>query len=417
MSADKGKKMTLEDWNKFFQRIRPVIEKYKTTLEEKRKRGDYFNIFSVLDIEKLEVKTHSAFIAELLNPNGCHGLGDRFLFAFIQIVVLKHFEGFKNDINNTYSVEKETYEGKISDDGEKGGRIDLKIQSKNSLIIIENKIDARDEFKQLTRYKKVAEKKENHCLLYLTLEGKEASLFSTSSANKESLQVGLDYYPISYKDDIKNWLERCLEIAIQHPRVRESIAQYIDLIKKLTNTEDMCKNIKSFLLSEENLIYTTEIFNICNFNDIYDSFLKNVIDEKWKKDKSSQGNYFLFKPSNWPDIFWFGIGCNSFGIYNKSICNSNELKESLDSLVGINDNHNGAWVFGYEEKVLRKLMNGEIQEKITEFLEKLKDDDFITKLKGIVLTNSVQKEIAKILDIEKSENITLVDCFIKKETK
>ena len=35
MSADKGKKMTLEDWNKFFQRIRPVIEKYKTALEEK----------------------------------------------------------------------------------------------------------------------------------------------------------------------------------------------------------------------------------------------------------------------------------------------------------------------------------------------------------------------------------------------
>lgn len=86
MSADKGKKMTLEDWNKFFQRIRPVIEKYKTALEEKRKSGDCFNIFSVLNVQRKEVR-HSAFLSALLDPNGEHGLGNKFLSDFIKNIV------------------------------------------------------------------------------------------------------------------------------------------------------------------------------------------------------------------------------------------------------------------------------------------------------------------------------------------
>ena len=34
--------------------------------------GENFNVFSILDRESDEVKTHSAIIAELLNPRGSH---------------------------------------------------------------------------------------------------------------------------------------------------------------------------------------------------------------------------------------------------------------------------------------------------------------------------------------------------------
>jgi hypothetical protein len=44
--------------------------------------GGNFNIFSVLRMESDEVRTHSRFIAELLNPKGVHGFKDEFLNLF-----------------------------------------------------------------------------------------------------------------------------------------------------------------------------------------------------------------------------------------------------------------------------------------------------------------------------------------------
>ena len=35
--------------------------------------GEHFNIFQILRIGHLEVKTHSPILAELLNPKGRHG--------------------------------------------------------------------------------------------------------------------------------------------------------------------------------------------------------------------------------------------------------------------------------------------------------------------------------------------------------
>lgn len=46
--------------------------------------GERFNIFRVLGVSTKEVKTHSAFIAELLNNKGSHGCGDKFLVCFIE---------------------------------------------------------------------------------------------------------------------------------------------------------------------------------------------------------------------------------------------------------------------------------------------------------------------------------------------
>ena len=158
MSADKGKKMTLEDWNKFFQRIRPVIEKYKTALEEKRKSGDCFNIFSVLNVQRKEVR-HSAFLSALLDPNGEHGLGNKFLSDFIKNIVHQQKNiGFDWDCNDVYVNTEEPTD-------EKDGRMDIYLRSKKTIVIVENKIDAKDGEKQLIRYDNHAKTKgDNHCV-------------------------------------------------------------------------------------------------------------------------------------------------------------------------------------------------------------------------------------------------------------
>lgn len=89
-----SKNISFEDWSNFFKEIAPIFEKRRIILDEKRKRGDFFNVFSILGMERKEVETHSAFLAELLNPNGNHGLGNKFLTTFIDTIIPKPLKGF-----------------------------------------------------------------------------------------------------------------------------------------------------------------------------------------------------------------------------------------------------------------------------------------------------------------------------------
>lgn len=66
---------------------RIILEKQN---EFKRKTGESFNIFSILNMERLEVRTHSAFIYELLNTKGSHFQGDLFLRVFIEDILEFH---------------------------------------------------------------------------------------------------------------------------------------------------------------------------------------------------------------------------------------------------------------------------------------------------------------------------------------
>lgn len=52
--------------------------------------GERFNIFQILGLSTSEVRLHSAFIAELLNPKGTHGLGDVFLRLFIELLSVEN---------------------------------------------------------------------------------------------------------------------------------------------------------------------------------------------------------------------------------------------------------------------------------------------------------------------------------------
>jgi non-canonical (house-cleaning) NTP pyrophosphatase len=48
--------------------LNEVSEKLRNFEESQKKEGGIFNIFSITKIERREVDTHSAMIAELLNP-------------------------------------------------------------------------------------------------------------------------------------------------------------------------------------------------------------------------------------------------------------------------------------------------------------------------------------------------------------
>ncbi|MFD0751267.1 PD-(D/E)XK nuclease family protein [Mucilaginibacter calamicampi] len=103
--------------------------------------GENFNVFRILKLDSSEVRMHSAFIAELLNPQGSHGQHDIFLRLFIREFCFKA-NGF--DSSNCHS-DVELHTAFISQDGSEGGRIDIIVTDCNhNKIIIENKIYAGD---------------------------------------------------------------------------------------------------------------------------------------------------------------------------------------------------------------------------------------------------------------------------------
>lgn len=209
-------------------RLNLILEKSKIKRQDSAQRGEQFNIFHICGIEHYET-SHSTILAGILNPNGNHGQGDTFLKAFLESVSnpiwLSEFDTKTASVKTEYDTSN--------------GRIDILItNNKNQAIIIENKIYAPDQPKQLIRYDKFAQKtfhKGNYAILYLTLWGDEAS--------KESAE-GVTYQCISYRTTILKWLDKCMQLSVQRPLIRETLIQYSNLIKELTNQtmEDLNKD-------------------------------------------------------------------------------------------------------------------------------------------------------------------------------
>ena len=188
--------------------------------------GESFNIFSILKMERLEVRTHSAFIGELLNPQGSHQKGNLFLDLFLKELKL-------NQLDITCcTVKIECQIGPLDLVKKTGGRIDILIQDKwNKSVSIENKIDAGDQSEQMQRYFNFNQP--NNKVFYLNLFGQEPS-----SDSKGILRMGEHFEIITYKKEILNWLSKCIKETLDFPMLRESIKQYIILLKKITNTMD-----------------------------------------------------------------------------------------------------------------------------------------------------------------------------------
>lgn len=192
-----------------------------------RQPGERFNLFRILGMESDEVRTHSMLLAELLHPQGSHGMGSIFLELFLSQFRLPNFDAGEALLSRA-SVTAEYFIGKIGPDS--GGRIDLVIEYQGRRILIENKIFAGDQPRQLLRYHRFDQEAS---LLYLTLFGSKPS---DESTGKGALSAD-KYRCISYETDILRWLEKCQEKAVRVPNVRESLAQYIELIKFLTHQQ------------------------------------------------------------------------------------------------------------------------------------------------------------------------------------
>ena len=270
----------MEQFKKLLQEVNVILQKEKVRKEESRKRGERFNVFEMLGVAHYEV-THSKIIAGFLNPQGSHGQGDLFLRLFLQTIENK------DEINLDTSKAKVYTEYGIG----LNGRLDIFIDNGSYGIIIENKVYAGDGEEQLKRYNDFAKEKYgegNYIIYYLTLDGHEAS---DNSSN------GVVYKCISYSKDIINWLQLCIHEIATMPLVRETLVQYLNHIKQLTNQDMGNLNEEELIkLLAENTNFETAaeigafIANADNVKKIYSLKLQgyiNFIKEKIKKKYSA----------------------------------------------------------------------------------------------------------------------------------
>lgn len=199
-------------------------------------RREPFNVFSVLRSAHDEVNLHSRFLTAVLDhrqsPDGSRENLADFLDQF----------GIREFGHDRATVDREW------------GNIDILICDQSSLnaVIIENKILAADQPRQLQRYAEQMAEYERH-ILYLTLDGREASQDSAGE---------IDYQSISYKDDLVPWLKGCQKRAYEEPALRESVAQYLRLIGKLTGTdfsEAYMNDLKELCLEDNNLLLVHDL--------------------------------------------------------------------------------------------------------------------------------------------------------------
>lgn len=348
-------------YKKLFAQITKLYTENKLVEEKQRAQGEYFNIFNILKLGSQEVRLHSAFIAELLNPKGSHGASYLFLQAFLDTL------GIERDFidYNLCSLDiTERYIGPIKET--EGGRLDIIIEDGTHAIIIENKIYAEDQKNQLLRYHNYGKQKfpKGFKLYYLTLDGHVPQDISLGGNNFE-------YQNISYEEDIIEWLEKCYKISKDKFLSNAVIKQYCELVKQLTYKDtDMLYNdlLKSIMLAPENILAVGEILKF------QDEWEESIIEEYiWKplaEFANSKGLRFRFEKDNthgdagariykeewkyyalfvWREHkkYWnnMHVGISFFEIPHKQY---KIYKKDQTQLTCLTESPNGNWPYGWE---------------------------------------------------------------------
>ncbi|GHU78463.1 hypothetical protein FACS189462_3170 [Spirochaetia bacterium] len=192
-----------------------IIKRYEAQWQ---KTGEKYNLFKVAGIAHKEV-IMCRVLADLMNPQGTHGQGSRFLRLFRETTAMPGCSAL--NFEHTWVATEYVIDG--------NRRIDIAFDDGNIFVPIEVKIWAPDQPKQVRDYFEFAKakNKEHIPVLYLTVDGREPS-----DASKDGLGKN-DYVKLSFKNDMLAWLEACANTPETTNPVRENLRQLIAAVKSL----------------------------------------------------------------------------------------------------------------------------------------------------------------------------------------
>jgi hypothetical protein len=284
--------------------LKEAYEKSKDYLYEDSSR---FNLLSIIEKDRDEAHIHSKVLYNLLSQNWGKIDKETFLTLFLKEI------GIEDEIiyNEKWEVSRE----KVFDLDTIKGRLDFEIKSKDYIYIIEMKIDAGDQPEQLMRYQKFAkEQHKKYKIFYLTLDGHNASKKSVGEEDSEEIKK-VEYTNISFKEEILNWLEKCLDLVKGKENKSTCINQYIASINKILG-EKNTKIKDNILKSSEDIKNAITIYKKLNENlqKVLESFFEELnkkledIGSKVIYNKNYINNYYCAyrldtDVEDWPGIF------------------------------------------------------------------------------------------------------------------
>jgi hypothetical protein len=221
--------------------VTEIIKRYE---ERWQKTGEKYNLFKVAGIAYKEVNM-CRVLADLLNPQGKHGRGSRYLSLFWEAIVPKLPGGLSLDVARA-KVRAEY----VIDENR---RIDIVLEDGTLFVPIEVKIGAPDLSSQAADYFAFAKTKNKDVhvpVLYLTIDGHEPSDLSKADIGKD------DYVCISFKNEILVWLEAC---------ARESATEVVIPLRE--NLKQLIAAVKSLCDKSEDTDMENEIFKLVTKDD------------------------------------------------------------------------------------------------------------------------------------------------------
>ena len=139
--------------NNLLNETSEILQKY----EDKKTSGEEFNVSDICRVRTIETN-HTEIITELLRPKGTHGLGINSLKAFFRQADLDILANCCDGCDVETEVRIECR------------RPDIIIRNENLCVVIENKTNTTDHYKQLADYRDWLQKQnaKHKYLLYLT---------------------------------------------------------------------------------------------------------------------------------------------------------------------------------------------------------------------------------------------------------
>ena len=207
--------------------------------------------------------------------------------------------------------------------------------------MMENKIEAPDRSEQLQGYYNTLEEKYSKIYpLYLTLDGRKPSSRSIGDLDPEKIIT------ISYEYLIP-WLEHCQKRDENEAALQDAVAQYIQLVRKLTRTDSRGKYmdaLKQLCLEDNNFVL------IDNLHEAMIGSAKELLWNEIKSELKSEDLDFLdvevsekglsYELNEISQIhvgahgrngrIWFGVYCSEKDHKHKY----DKIKKSLESFLG-----------------------------------------------------------------------------------
>lgn len=197
--------------------------------EQNRLHAHRFNVMSWIEPDENKL---SDLLAELLDPRGRHGQGDRFLRLLLDLLGMPS----GGSLTELATIQREAPTHGIE---KYRRRIDILIES-SMIVAIENKIDSPDQKDQVKDYL-------DHLhylsqgwttpalLIYLTPNGRRPTSLSPTERREQKEKRRLHCW--SYRGQLRAWLETCRAVC-EADKIRHFISDFVAYIDSTLHRPD-----------------------------------------------------------------------------------------------------------------------------------------------------------------------------------